>query len=355
MINNIDNKNLKEIPVFFASDDNYVPYLMVSIRSLIDTSSPENLYMIYVLNDGLIEVNKQILKSLEQDNVKINFVDVTGKIKDIYGKLQAQLRDYYSPSIFYRLFIPDLFPQYSKALYLDCDIAIVEDIAGLYNKDIKNNLLGAIVDEVVTSSEVFRYYVENALGVNGYKYFNSGIILMNLDAFRKENIEDKFLYLLNNYNFGTVAPDQDYLNVLCKDRIHYIDKDWDRMPIPDSNYDDKNLKLIHYNMFQKPWKYEGVLYEEYFWNYAKQTPYYDMLMDMRNSYTDEKKINDLKAGEKLLNYAKEIADNPANFKNTIDRECESLVQRQQVKVKPREEFNVLEDFLNLLFDDKVKC
>ena len=348
----IDNKKIKEMPIFFATDDNYVPYLVVSIRSLIDTASTKNLYQIYVLNTGLKEENQQILKSMETENVKINFVDVSEKIKDILNKLQAQLRDYYSPSIYYRLFIPSLFPQYKKALYLDCDITIVKDIAGLYNKDLKNNLLGAIVDEVVTSSEIFRYYTENALGVNGYKYFNSGIILMNLEAFRKENIEDKFIYLLNNYNFGTVAPDQDYLNVLCKDRILYIDKGWDKMPVSDEGFDEKDLKLVHYNMFQKPWKYEGVLYEKYFWETAKKTPYYQMLMDMRNNYTDEKKMNDQKAGETLLNYAKNIADNPTNFKKTLDRECKCLALQQHKQMEEGRDINILEDFLNLIFRDE---
>ena len=148
-----------------------------------------------------------MLKAMETENVKINFVDLTEKIRDIYSKLQAQLRDYYSPSIYYRLFIPTMFPQYKKALYLDCDITILDDVANLYNHDLKRNLVGAIVDEVVTSNEVFRYYVENALGVNEYKYFNSGILVMNLDAFRKEKLEEKFEQTqkeLNSFDFEII-------------------------------------------------------------------------------------------------------------------------------------------------------
>ena len=120
----IQNKKLKEIPVFFASDDNYVPCLVVSMRSLIDTASSKHRYSIYILNAGLKYENRKILKSMETSNIKVKFVDVSGKIRDIYSKLQAQLRDYYSPSIFYRLFIPTLFPQYKKAVYLDCDITV---------------------------------------------------------------------------------------------------------------------------------------------------------------------------------------------------------------------------------------
>ncbi|MFQ6723881.1 MAG: glycosyltransferase family 8 protein, partial [Clostridia bacterium] len=216
----------------------------------------------------------------------------------------------------------------------------------------KNNLVGAIVDEVVTSNEVFRYYVENALGVNEYKYFNSGILVMNLDAFRKEKLEEKFIYLLNNYNFGTVAPDQDYLNVLCKGRIHYIDKAWNKMPVSNEGFDEKDLKLVHYNMFQKPWKYEGILYEKYFWETAKNTPYYDFFKQTLANFDDTKKLKDQQAGANLLNYAKNIANDPNNFKNTLNRECECLAEKQHIQMKAIEEICVLEDFLNLLFADE---
>ena len=346
------NNRKQEIPVFFATDDNYVPYLVVSIKSLIDTCSMDKVYSIYVLNTGLKSDNKQVLKSMETQNVKINFVDLTEKIKDIYSKLQAQLRDYYSPSIYYRLFIPTMFPQYKKALYLDCDITILDDVANLYNHELKNNLVGAIVDEVVTSNEVFRYYVENALGVNEYKYFNSGILVMNLDSFRKEMLEEKFIYLLNNYNFGTVAPDQDYLNVLCKGRILYIDKAWNKMPVSNEGFDEKNLKLVHYNMFQKPWKYEGILYEKYFWETAKATPYYDFFKQTLANFDDAKKLKDQQAGENLLNYAKNIANDPNNFRNTLNHECICLAQKQNTEVKAIEEICVLEDLLKFIFTDE---
>ena len=345
------NNKKQEIPVFFATDDNYVPYLVVSIRSLIDNCSSNNKYSIYVLNTGLTEQNKKALKDMEISNVTISFVDLTEKIKDIYSKLEAQLRDYYSPSIYYRLFIPTMFPHYKKALYLDCDITILDDVANLYNHELKNNLVGAIVDEVVTSNEVFRYYVSNALGVNEYKYFNSGILVMNLDEFRKERFEEKFIYLLNNYNFGTVAPDQDYLNVLCKGRILYIDKCWNKMPVSNEGFDEKNLKLVHYNMFQKPWKYEGILYEKYFWETAKKTSYYDFFKQTLANFDDAKKLKDQQAGEKLLAYAKNIADDPNNFRNTLNGECMCLAEKQNIQMKAIEEICVLEDFLKFIFAD----
>ncbi len=346
------NKNLKEIPIFFSTDDNYVPCLVVAIRSLIDTSSKENMYILHILNTGLNEESKQVLTSMETDNVKIKYVDVSAKIDDIYHKLKAQLRDYYSPAIYYRLFIPSLFPQYKKALYLDCDITIIRDIADLYNVNLGNNLIGGCIDEVVANSEIFSNYMANGVGVIQQKYFNSGIIVMNLEGFRKENLEDKFLYLLNNYPFSAVCPDQDYLNILCKDKVHYLAQGWDKMPIADPTFDEKDLYLVHYNMFDKPWKYEGVLYEKYFWDAAKKTPYYNMLLQMQKDYGDERRAKDRQALQNLLNYANQVANDPNNFKRTLDREREALAQKQEIELKSAEEFNILDDFLNLFFDEE---
>ncbi len=351
MENKINVIKKSEIPVFFSTDDNYVPYLVVAIRSLIDTASLNNNYMLYVLNTGLSAENKTVLKNMETSNVHVDFVDVTSKVKDIKEKLTAQLRDYYSPSIFYRLFIPSMFPKYKKTLYLDCDIVLVDDVANLYNIDLGDNLIGAVNDETVTDSDIFCYYTKNALGVEGDKYFNSGVILINSDKFRKDKIEQKFIYLLSNYNFGTVAPDQDYLNVLCKDRVTYINKQWDKMPIADPNFKEEDLKLIHYNMFQKPWKYEGVMYEGYFWEVAKKTQYYDFLMDVRRNYTDEKKEKDFAAGGTLLEYAKRIADDLNNFKRTLDKDCGLIAEKQNRAIRESAEINVLDDLLNFLFND----
>lgn len=345
------NKKLKEIPIFFATDDNYVPFLVVTIRSLIDSSSKGNMYKLHILNNGISEESKKILTDMELDNVKIYFEDISSKVDVIWHKLKAQLRDYYSPAIYYRLFIPSLFPQYKKALYLDCDIAIIRDIADLYNINLGNNLIGGCIDEVVANSPIFSNYMANGVGVVQERYFNSGIIVMNLEEFRKEDIENKFLYLLNNYPFSAVCPDQDYLNILCKDRVKYLEPGWDKMPSGGPLPDEKKLYLVHYNMFDKPWRYYGVLYENYFWDAAKKTQYYDMLVKMREDYGDERREKDKQSLQNLLEYANKVANDPNNFKKTLDRERELLAVKQQMEIKSNEDFNILDDFLNLFFDE----
>ena len=310
----------KTIPIFFSSDDNYVPFLSVAINSMLENASKDYNYDIIVLNSGLTNENIDRIKSYERENVNIIFEDVKPKIENITNELSLRLRDYYSISIFYRLFIPSLFKQYNKAIYLDADIVLVDDISKLYNENIEGYLVGGVPDEVVNNSEVFREYSVKALNLEPGNYFNSGVLLMNLDEFRKEKIEEKFLHILEKYNFDVIAPDQDYLNFLCKGKVKYVNRGWDRMPNIDENFDDSNLHLIHFNMFQKPWNYDNVLYEDYFWKYAKKTDFYDEISKMKGKYTDEDRRKDDEGGVNLINQSKRICASDFTFRNNIDDE-----------------------------------
>ena len=96
------------VPVFFSCDNNYLPFLSVALRSMIDNLDPATVCRVYVLNDGLNEEGVARLNAMQTENVTLEFVDVRPQIAPILEKLN--LRDYYTPSIYYRLFIPTLFP-----------------------------------------------------------------------------------------------------------------------------------------------------------------------------------------------------------------------------------------------------
>lgn len=312
--------NKEIIPIFFSSDDNYIPFLSVAINSLISNASKEYNYEIIILNSGLSSENIQKISKYSKENVNIKFEDVRPKIKDIIKDLEFRLRDYYSISIFYRLFIPSLFKKYKKAIYLDADIVLVDDISKLYNEDIDNFLVAGVPDEVVNNNVYFREYSVKSLDLEPGNYFNSGVLLMNLEKFREEKIEEKFLHILSKYNFDVIAPDQDYLNFLCKGKVKYIDRGWDRMPNPDKNFNDEDLHLIHFNMFQKPWNYDNVLYEDHFWKYANQTEFCNEINAMKAKYTVED-INKDKQGEiNLVNQSRRISKSEFTFKNIIDKD-----------------------------------
>lgn len=296
----------KEIPIFFAVDDGYCPFLAVALQSLTDNCSDENRYLIKILNTDISSENRRKIAKYEKKNVDIEFVDLNYYIQKIKDKLYT--RDYYSKTTYFRLFIPNLYPQYDKALYLDSDIVILDDIAGLYNIDMGNDLVAAAPDDVIQFNEVFRVYAEKVVGVADYhRYFNAGVLLMNLHQLRTFKFQEKFMFLLDRIKFA-VAQDQDYLNRLCKGRVKLIDRVWNRMPIEDPKIRTEDVKLIHYNLAYKPWHFEDILYKEFFWMYAQETEYFDRIQEIRESYTEAERLRDEESHRKLKRLAKKESD-----------------------------------------------
>ncbi|MBQ1181486.1 MAG: glycosyltransferase family 8 protein [Treponema sp.] len=303
-----------EVPVFFATDDNYAPFLAVTFKSILDNASKDFSYKFYVLTTNLSSSYEKRIKEFESEDVKIEFIFLKETIEKIKAKFH--LRDYYSIETYYRFFIANMFPQYDKVLYCDCDVIVLGDIAELYNHNIDNYLVGACPEEVMTEVKIFGDYVEQALDVECEKYFNAGVMLMNLDGFRKENIEEKFFDMLQKYTFR-VTQDEDYLNVLCKGKVKLFHLGWNKTAFKNEKFNDKDLKLIHYKIHWKPWHYDGVLYENHFWDYAKQTSFYEEILDKKLSYTDEEKRRDAIAYERLKQMAIDDAKDPNNYKNLV--------------------------------------
>lgn len=290
------------IPIFFAVDNEYIPFLAVTLQSIVEHSTEENYYVIKILCTNISEGNKEKINKYTKDNISIEFVDLNYYIEKIKNKLYT--RDYFSMTTYFRLFISNLYPQYNKAIYLDSDIVLLTDVAELYKEDIGDNLVGAVRDDIIQQNEVFQEYVEKVVGVSSYKnYFNAGMLIMNLDELRKNKFQEKFLYLLENVKYS-VVQDQDYLNRICKGRVKLLDASWNVMPNATKDVNEDNIKLIHYNYQYKPWHYDNIAYANYFWNLAQKTEFYDKLQEVKNNFTDEMKYEDRVADEKLRELAK---------------------------------------------------
>ena len=310
------------IPIFYTIDENYAPFFSVSLDSLIDHVSDNNVYHINVICEGLKEETIEILKNQETDNVKITITDIEDKITPIREKLSKQASKTHFPiSVYFRMFIPLLYPEYDKGIYIDSDTILNDDIAKLYAYDLKDNLLGGIFDSSIIDIPIFSEYIEKADGVSRYDYINSGVLLINLKKMRDINFDNHFLYLLNKYDFEVVAPDQDYINAMCLGNILHLDEKWNVMPVEGKEEID-NPSLIHYNLFLKPWHYDAP-YDTYFWEYAEKSVFYEQIKGIKDNFTDEDKRKDKEIMEAMLNQAQRISENEVTFKSIFESGAES--------------------------------
>lgn len=276
----------KSIPIFFATDDNYARFLNVTLESLIENASNDYNYDIYVMNDGLSMSSRRSIKRFEEEGFKIHFVNVDSKLQAL--KLKLNIRDYYTMTTYYRLLLPELYPNLKKVLYLDCDIVLKDDVSKLFNVDISEHLVGAIRDQSVPLFKEFSEYVELALGIRREDYFNAGVLLMNLKKMRKERFLKRCMDLITNFEFK-VAQDQDILNVITNGKVKYIPGVWNTMPLGERM---EHPSLIHYNLIFKPWKQDDVMYEEFFWEYAKRGELLDELVAYKKEISDEEKARE---------------------------------------------------------------
>lgn len=271
------------VPIFFATDDNYLPFLSITLESLWENSSHEYDYVMYVLHSGIRQDYQDKILRYNKQGFNISLVDVTESLEDIKGDLH--MRDYYTATTYFRVFIASLFPQYDKAIYLDCDTVIMGDVSELYNLDLGRNMLAGAPCEGVNSFDVYKRYVSQVDGLNPDYFFNAGVLLMNLKAFREEGFYQQFADLLRKYKFS-VIQDEDYLNVLCQDRVLRLPRSWNKSPVAPDVLPREELRIVHYLMTWKPWRYSDIPYQEYFWEYAQRTEFYDYLKGLKENATE---------------------------------------------------------------------
>lgn len=304
---------IKEIPVFFSTDDNYIPYLDVAVSSLIANASDGFNYRIIVLNTGLREESIYKVKQNEKAGFKIDFVNISREIE----RIKSRLKNVYHFSVvtYYRLFIASLFPMYDKAIYLDCDLVVLGDISELYRTELGNNILGAAPEQFVQSTGEFREYAQSALGIDPDTYVNAGVLLMNLAEFRKNKIEERFVHLITEHDFDLLDPDQAYLNYLCHGKIQVLPNGWNKEPMALACEGSKNI--VHYALYKKPWQYDDVIDGEHFWYYAKKSRFYEQICTSRRNFGAAEMAMKEDAAREILEHARRIVASNNTFSKAL--------------------------------------
>ena len=310
--------NTKQIiPIFYALDERFLKYGIVSLASLSKNAKREDcIYRVYFLHTDICAESKIKTKLLEREGLEIYFEDVSDYLESIAHRFP--LRDYYSKTTYFRLFIADMHPEYDKAIYIDSDTIVQGDMAELYETYINGFVLGACHEQAMVQVDEYGNYVEKCLGLNRNLYFNAGVLLINCKVFRERNVLDRFIQILQVYDC-VVTQDEDYLNLLCKDHVFFLDQRWNTEIFGTIGYPIEEAKVLHYIMFNKPWHYENCPHADIFYKYAKETRVYPEILKELESYTDEQKRRDAEGYRNLLNLAVKETNKEDNYLKLIER------------------------------------
>jgi lipopolysaccharide biosynthesis glycosyltransferase len=233
--------------VVFAVNNKYIDLLSVALLTLFKTNSTN--LVINIIYSDLSAKNISYLKGIcKSYDTEINFFQVDAL--DFHGLPE---RGHLRVEAYYRMAIPDLIKA-DKVLYLDCDIMVMSDLESLYALDLTNLPLAAVQDPV------FQPIKDLDMDINS-TYFNSGIMFINLDYWRKNNIAERALrYLRTNPQKITYA-DQCALNAVVNGNYFSLSKEFNFQSGHIKNSEDlspflkNHLKIVHFTGSLKPTHY----------------------------------------------------------------------------------------------------
>jgi lipopolysaccharide biosynthesis glycosyltransferase len=194
------------------------------------------------------------------------------------------LPSHISSATYYRLYIPELIDE-SKVLYLDSDIVVDGPISDLYETDIDDYYLAAVTDPGMTRNETLGMASDS-------KYFNAGVLLLNLPMWRRDRIKDRVIDFVDKNPSLILWCDQDGLNAIIDGRwkeLHLRYNLHERfyqngliLQLSDSHQEQLGSALaaptiIHYTGSDKPWMAGNrhPLRARY-WRYLRKTPFYHL-------------------------------------------------------------------------------
>lgn len=260
--------------ILVTLNSNYIKPLKVMLKSLF-LNNPEEEFSIYLMHSSIkVEELKDLDHYIKVQGHQLNIIYIDDEcFKD------APILLHYTKEMYYRLLAFKFLPQdLERILYLDPDILVINSVRELYDLDIKSYLYAAAYHDFISVKEI------NKLRLKPYEidaYYNSGILLMNLEL-QRQTIDEKSIFEFVEKNRSKlIMPDQDIMNVLYAKQIKSLDEklyNYDARyyryykitsnGMCDMDYVINNTVILHFCGKKKPWKknYSGkfhALYKHY--------------------------------------------------------------------------------------------
>ncbi len=299
------------ISVVYICDEYYVMPTCVSIQSIYENKK-NSIYNIYIFGVELSEKSKQLIKSIKLKNINIKLLDLDNKYEQLNTTHLCV-----SKSALFKFDIPIILKDLDKILYIDGDTVVNDDLSQLFNTDITDCYAGVVKD--LTSIFVFK---DNER-VGTPSYFNSGMMLLNLEKLRNDNIPEKLL----QYKLDSASQkymDQDCFNVVLASNLKFLPAEYNFMTSNEILYknnicerSDVNALIIHYTP-QKPWKEDEMPYVKLWNKYFRKSVCKNYKLEKNKAFIYKEKINNkriIHIGKIKISYHKQLKsdDMPLNI------------------------------------------
>lgn len=240
-----------------CTDENFVIPALVCITSIFENNKNHHCE-VTVLTDGICN------ESLDKFNKLASYYSQEIKVVHVSQTRFENMvtRGRYPASMYFRFLLPELLPDTSKVLYLDCDIMVRRDLNELFDTKLTEYASGVVLDQQCDDIQII-----NRLHLTT-PYFNSGVMLMNLDEWRQKDYTNRLLAFIENNPDKCEYPDQDALNCIIGGHVRLLNPSYnlqemwltmmDYARFHFSRHDDlehskQNPHIIHFCVGDKPW------------------------------------------------------------------------------------------------------
>jgi lipopolysaccharide biosynthesis glycosyltransferase len=250
--------NRSVLHVAITPDDHYVHHGIAMLNSLRQNNRYHRLFVHIIYGNLSFSSRLKLIIFCFKFGINYQFYRIQSSPFD-----SAPLAFHFSSTVYNRLLLASyLDVNIEKVLYLDCDLIILKDLSDLYEMDLGNNYLAA-VEETISQD------VDERLCLEGRGYFNAGVLLLNLKAWRQQDLERAFLQFISEKAEKIKYLDQDVLNYCSRDHWIQLDRHYNvtHFYYDRSNYSEdyfelsksayealtENPSIVHFSGHKKPW------------------------------------------------------------------------------------------------------
>ena len=265
--------------IAYAPDDKYTNQTVVSMQSAFENNKDVEFIITYS------QLSETSVEKLKQVGAPVRFLKVS---EDDFQDLA--LSKWVTVQAWFRIKLPELCPDLSKILYLDCDTLVLGDLSELFKIDLTNKYLAGVKDVWGVEKYVKRLKMQSGV------YINSGMLLLNCDYCRENNFTDKIIDFANSNKKIIEFCDQDSINkiadtnkLVVSPKYNFMDTWWrggyyefDGEEEVEYLKAKENPVIVHLTGLKPAFKGCGNKYADVWWQYAKNTKIYDELLSEYN-------------------------------------------------------------------------
>lgn len=241
--------------IIYSSSDSYARIAAVSIVSLCENNQDEPEINIHVIGNGIRPDNSNELKRIAAAYGRsLEVVELPDLNKLAMVKIVSRQ---YNIATFARLYLGPLLPNIDRAIFIDCDTLVVGSLKALWETQLERGML------IAGSLDAVSCFNKRRIGLDADDtYINVGVLLADLDLWRRERIHEQFFNFLRERNGSVPIVDQGVINAVASRRIQALSAQYNVMAYI--------LAFSYFEMkrYKKPRKY----YDKRQYDTAKAAP-----------------------------------------------------------------------------------